>query len=211
MRVVAYTRVSTSMQAESGAGLEAQRVAIRGECCRRDWLLDDVLWFEDAGWSAKTVAKREGLKAALGVLSEGDVLVASKIDRLSRTTSDFLDLVQRARKERWLLLALDAPMDMSTPAGEAMASMQAVFSQLERRITGQRISEAMQAMKAQGKVFGRPRSLDPEVEARLLELHASGRSYNSLAIQFNEERVPTAQGGRWHPNTVRKIVLSRAA
>ena len=51
MRVLGYLRVSTSEQADSRAGLEAQRDAILAEAERRTW--SEVAFIEDAGWSAK--------------------------------------------------------------------------------------------------------------------------------------------------------------
>ncbi len=65
MQVVAYVRVSTEEQADSGAGLAAQRAAIAAECERRGWEVVQVL--EDAGYSAKDL-KRPGIREALETL-----------------------------------------------------------------------------------------------------------------------------------------------
>ena len=62
MRAVAYTRVSTSEQADSGAGLDVQIAAIELDCRRRDATI--VERFEDAGFSAKNL-KRPGIQQAL--------------------------------------------------------------------------------------------------------------------------------------------------
>jgi DNA invertase Pin-like site-specific DNA recombinase len=86
MRVLAYLRVSTSGQAQSGAGLQAQRAAIRAEAMRRGW--SEVTFIEDSGWSAKDM-KRPGLTNALAMLKgkEADAL-ASGIIRLSPIGSE---------------------------------------------------------------------------------------------------------------------------
>src|SRR5215210_459490 len=83
MQVLGYVRVSTEEQADSRAGLEAQRDAIIRECRRRGWQLVDVL--EDAGYSAKDL-RRPGIRAALEALESGDAraLVCAKLDRLSQ-------------------------------------------------------------------------------------------------------------------------------
>ena len=57
MRVLGYIRVSSEEQADSRAGLEAHRLAIRRECERRGWQIIEVI--EDAGFSAKDL-KRPG-------------------------------------------------------------------------------------------------------------------------------------------------------
>jgi DNA invertase Pin-like site-specific DNA recombinase len=62
MQVLGYVRVSTSEQADSGAGLEVQRQAIVAEVERRGWQLLEIV--EDAGYSAKSL-KRPGIQSAL--------------------------------------------------------------------------------------------------------------------------------------------------
>src|SRR5437763_7738361 len=100
MQVLGYVRVSTDEQSDSGAGLEAQRRAIAAECRRRGWELLEVV--EDAGFSAKDL-KRPGIQAALEALEAGDAraLVASKLDRLSRSMIDFTALMATAQKQGW--------------------------------------------------------------------------------------------------------------
>ena len=106
MRVCGYTRVSTSEQAQSGAGLEAQEAAIRAEAERRGWELVQV--FEDAGASGKSLNGRPGLSEAIAAVERGEAegLVVSKLDRLSRSLLDFAGLMERARKRGWSLVAL---------------------------------------------------------------------------------------------------------
>src|SRR5258708_5575688 len=68
MRVLGYLRVSTSEQALSGAGIEAQRAAIGAESERRGW---HVEWIEDAACSAKDL-RRPGIQEALRRLHAGE-------------------------------------------------------------------------------------------------------------------------------------------
>src|SRR5438270_13139835 len=79
VRVVGYVRVSTSEQADSGLGLEAQRVAITDEAKRRSWQLLEI--YEDAGASAKTTARRPALAKAIEAVERGEadtLVVASR-------------------------------------------------------------------------------------------------------------------------------------
>src|SRR3954454_14784867 len=90
VRAIGYVRVSTSEQADSGAGLAAQEHAIRTEAERRGWDLVEV--FVDAGVSGRSLTGREALAAALEAVEDGgraDVLVVAKLDRLSRSLVDF--------------------------------------------------------------------------------------------------------------------------
>jgi DNA invertase Pin-like site-specific DNA recombinase len=204
--VVGYVRVSTDEQAISGLGLAAQRAAIQAECARRDWTL--VAVHEDPGVSGKTM-DRPGLAAALADVEQGRAaaLVVSKVDRLSRSSFDFVGLLERAQRGRWNLVALDVNVDTTTPQGEMMASVMAIFAQLERRLIGQRTRDALAAKKAQGVRLGRPQLLPPEVVERIRSEHTGGAGWSAIARQLNAAGVPTAHGGaRWYPATVRYVV-----
>jgi DNA invertase Pin-like site-specific DNA recombinase len=202
MRVVGYVRVSTDEQANSGAGLEAQRRAIVAECERRGWHLVQVI--EDAGFSAKSM-KRPGVQKALSVLKTGDAnaLVVGKLDRLSRSMLDFTGVMAKAQKEGWALVALDCAVDTTTPSGEAMANMLATFAQFERRLISQRTKDALAVMKARGEHLGRPPSIPAGVVKRIKRQRARGDSLRKIADDLNSAGIPTAQGGvRWHASTV---------
>ena len=210
LRIIGYIRVSTEEQADSGAGLRAQRAAIVTEAQHRGWQVVDMI--EDAGYSAKDL-RRPGIQIALEALrrNKADVLVVAKLDRLSRSLLDFTALMDRAQREHWGLVALDIGMDMGTPAGEAMANVMATFGQLERRLIGQRTKEALAQKRKSGVILGRPRSMPDTVRERIIAERASGRSLQAIADSLNREGVATAQGGSmWHPSTVAVVVRSSA-
>lgn len=207
-RVIGYIRVSTEEQADSRAGLEAQRAAILAEAERRGWKLVEVI--EDAGYSGKNL-KRPGIQAALEALQSrrADTLVVAKLDRLSRSLLDFAGLMDKATRERWALVALDLGVDTTSPAGEAMANVLATFAQFERRLIGQRTREALATKKAQGVRLGRPTNVPAEVVERVREAKDRGLSLRAIAAMLNEDGVPTGQGGRqWYASSV-KAVLDR--
>lgn len=207
--VIAYVRVSTAEQADSGAGLAAQRATIKAEAGRRGWTV--AATFEDAGVSGKSLAGRPALAEALAALDRGDAggLIVAKLDRLSRSVGDAADLLDRAHRGGWALVACDLGVDTSTPAGEAMANVMATFAQLERRLIGQRTRDALAARRAEGVRLGRPRNLPAEVVARIVDDRCDGVGWSAIARALDEEGVPTAQGGaRWYPATVRAVVSS---
>lgn len=206
--VVAYCRVSTEEQAISGLGLAAQEKAIKAECKRRGLPL--VAVHTDAGLSGKTLV-RPALRAALAALDSGSgsVLMVAKLDRLTRSVHDATGLMLAADKGGWGLVALDAPVDTTTPQGAAMAQVLAVFAELERRLIGERTKAALAVKRSQGVRLGRPPMLAPEIVARIVEEREAGGSWSAIARKLNEDEVPTAQGGRcWYPATVRYVALS---
>jgi DNA invertase Pin-like site-specific DNA recombinase len=208
-RAVGYVRVSTSEQAGSGAGLTAQRNAIKEAAERRSWELVTVL--EDAGVSA-ACKKRPALDAAIGLIEAGgaDVLVVSKLDRLSRSLLHFVTLVQRAEENGWVLVVLDQDFDLSTPTGRLMSHMLASFAEFERALISQRTKDALAVKRAEGVVLGRPSGVPADVLRRIAREAKSGASLGAIARGLNEDEVPTSQGGaQWYPSTVRAL-LERA-
>lgn len=206
MRVLAYVRVSSEEQADSRAGLEAQRAAIQRECERRRWQIVGVI--EDAGYSAKDL-RRPGVHAALEELERGraDGLVVAKLDRLSRSMLDFTAVMAKAQKQGWALVALDCAVDTTTPAGEAMAHVLATFAQFERRLIGQRTREALAVKRKQGVRLGRPESIPPRLARRIRSMRSRGMTLQGICDKLNREEVPTPRGGAtWRPSSLRAVL-----
>lgn len=211
MNVIGYVRVSTDEQADSGVGLLAQRAAITEECRRRGWSL--VAVHSDTA-SARSLASRPGLATALGDIDRGvaKALVVARIDRLSRSLLDFSALMERSRKRGWALVALDLGVDTTTPAGEMMANVLAVFAQFERRLIGQRTREALAVKRSQGTHLGRRSTLPALTRRRVVALRARGTSYARIADRLNSDGVATGQGGqRWYPSSIQAVLRSVAA
>lgn len=205
---LAYVRVSTTEQAEDGASLASQRETLTAEAARRGW---DVEIVADEGYSASSMEKRPGLLSALARLDAGqaDALMAVRVDRLSRSVSDFAGLMARAKRRKWALVALDLGVDTSTPAGDLMANVLASVAQYERLVIGQRTREGMAQRRAEGVHLGRKRLLPESVVARIVSDHAAGLSLAGIARQLTADGVVTAHGGaQWHASTVRGVLHS---
>jgi DNA invertase Pin-like site-specific DNA recombinase len=200
--------VSSEEQADSRAGLEAQRAAIQHECERRGWHILAVI--EDAGYSAKDL-KRPGVSAALEQLEakSADGLVVAKLDRLSRSMLDFTAIMAKAQREGWALVALDCAVDTTTPAGEAMAHVLATFAQFERRLIGQRTREALAVKKKEGIRLGRPPTINPKLARRIRSMRSRGMTLQAICDKLNSDGVPTPRGGAvWRPTSLRAVVAN---
>lgn len=209
-KVIGYVRVSTEEQTLSGAGLEAQRDAIRKECDRNGWTLTAII--EDQGISGKTL-NRPGLQQALDILRRGEAsaLVAAKLDRISRSTIDACQIGDMALYYGWDLILLDARIDTTTPHGRAQLALMATFAQLERELIAQRTREALAVKKAQGVRLGGPVAIGNDVAARIVALKSEGKTLRTIADILNNEGIAPARGGsQWYASTVR-VVLQREA
>ena len=210
-RVVGYIRVSTEEQADSGAGLGAQRTMIMHECERRGWTLLGIR--EDAGLSGKSLAGRVALQSALEDLDAGraTALVVAKLDRLSRSLLDFAGLMERARQRHWSLVALDIGVDTTTPNGQLIANVMASFAQFERELIGQRTREALAEKRRRGVRLGRPPTVSEAIRSRIRAMRQGGGTLRAIASELNQEGVSGAHGGRWYATTIRRLVCEEEA
>ena len=204
-RVVGYVRVSTEEQGVSGAGLAAQRRAITAECDRRSWQL---LRIEQDVLSGRRL-NRPGLQRALEACRSGEAegIIVSKLDRLSRSLVDFAGLLVEAQTKGFNVVALDLGVDLSTPAGEFLASVMASAAQWERRIIGQRTKDALAVRREQGVRLGRPPLAPDRLGRRIRSLRKRGLTLQGIADTLNSGGVATLRGGsEWRPSSVRAVL-----
>jgi DNA invertase Pin-like site-specific DNA recombinase len=202
---IGYCRVSTDRQAESGLGLEAQQAILRAAAEARGINIRFVI---ESG-SAKNLRNRPLLGEALLQLQGGEAagLIVAKLDRLSRSLSDFLEMRSWSVKGGWELVALDLP-DSEGPMGRAMGAIMATFGELERELISTRTSEAAMAAKARGSRLGPPRSeRSTDLALRAEALRNDGLTFQQVADTFNTEAIATLRGGAmWRPSNVQALL-----
>lgn len=114
-------------------------------------------WYEDIGISGGTPLLRrpEGYRLSVA-LERGDVVVASKLDRMFRGAIDCLTTVQAWQARGVEIALLDLRVDTTTESGELMLHQYIGFAQFERRRIGTRTREALAVRKAQGRPWNHP-------------------------------------------------------
>jgi DNA invertase Pin-like site-specific DNA recombinase len=150
-------------------------------------------------------------------------VVIVRLDRLGRTAAETLGHLHRFSTGKLGLISLTDRIDLTSPAGRAGASMQAVFSQLERDLIGARTAEALARLQAKGRVYGavpygyrRDGDLlvadenQQRVIREILDLRYSRCSFREIASWLNDEGIPAKKGGRWSPMSVRSVCLTSA-
>ncbi len=224
-RVLGYCRVSSVEQATSGISLDAQESRLRAYCAAHG--LELVRIDVDRGISAKAMHNRAGLQKALRALRKGDAggLVAVKLDRLSRSTRDVLDLVERADREGWALHSIEERLDTSSPHGRFVVTVLAGLAQMEREQIGERTRHGMAELRRQGKRTSRfppfgfkwsdgRRVQVPEEQRilkRILRHREQGLGKRRIAKALNAAgcQNPRTQG-LWTPSTLASILRSAA-
>jgi DNA invertase Pin-like site-specific DNA recombinase len=168
-RVAIYLRVSTDKQTTDNQRRELEAVAARS-----GWRVVKV--YEDAGISgAKGRDKRPGLDAMMKAVNsrEFDMVAAWSVDRLGRSLTDLLGILQGLLDKGTDLFLHQQGLDTSTSAGKAMFQMLGVFAEFEREIIRERVNAGLARAKARGVRLGR-RPVKPSVEARIRELRSEG-------------------------------------
>lgn len=217
---VIYCRVSTEEQAASGLGLEAQEHRCRSWAEADGLTVVEVV--RDEGVSARTL-EREGLQRAIALLRPGRVLLAYKLDRLTRTVSDFPTLARRieAQGGEWATVA--ERFDTASATGRLVLNVLLALSEHERDQTAERTRQALMAKRQRGERIGTTplgfKTLaDGTVEVvksemaavvRARELRANGLTLRAIADQLTHEGFHPKRGGRWHAMTVKRIVDPR--
>src|ERR1700690_1455756 len=168
-RVAIYLRVSTDSQTTDNQRRELEAVARRS-----GWQI--VKGYEDAGISgAKGRDKRPGLDAMMKAVNakEFQLVAAWSVDRLGRSLTDLLAILQALHDKGVDLFLHQQGLDTSTTAGRAMFQMLGVFAEFERGIIRERVNAGLARARQNGTKLGRRRG-KPSVEATLREQRAKG-------------------------------------
>jgi len=140
------------------------------------------------------------------------MLMALRLDRISRSVRDLADMLDRARRKGWSLVTVEADVDTSTPSGEFLWNVLGSAAQFERRLIGARTREGLAQRRLEGVRLGRPPVLPIETVRMISSLREQGWAYARIADHLNATGVPTAHGGRrWYPATVRAVALGQTA
>jgi len=201
--MVAYVRVSSSQQAHSGLGLDAQRSAIQAAASHEGWEI--VSWHVDAGETGKHTDRPE-FRDAVQVVADGraDGLVAAKLDRVARSVIDFAELLAWFTAGQRTLAILDPAIDTSTSSGRLVANVFAAVAEWEADVIADRTSAALAAKRAQGHAICRPSVADnPGLTARIVTMRERGMTLAKIAEALNAAHIPTVRGGtEWRASSV---------
>jgi site-specific DNA recombinase len=179
-RALLYARVST---ADKGQDWTAQQQELRLVAAQRGWEVVDS--FHDV--TSGTKADRPGLAAAVGRARRGgvDIFAAVATDRIARSVRNLLDLVDELEAcGVKLACTREGAMDTTTPQGRAFMQTRAVFAELERNLTSERVREGLAVRRARGVQLGRPRTIDHQLIPLALQLRAKNRSWSTIAREL---------------------------
>lgn len=226
MGFVAYYRVSTRKQGDSGLGLESQKAIL----CNYLNCDDLVAEFTEVA-SGKNVDGRPQLQRAVKLCVDGGhTLAVAKLDRLSRKTEDALKIWGQLDGR---LYSCDIPQENGKMDKFTLTIFMAIADR-ERELIGIRTKAALAATKARGTILGKPENLTEDARVMgaltnkrlakrsytleadtIADKRAQGWSYRQIANHLNTMKdrtgnpLRTRQGKEFKPMTVKRI-LDRA-
>ncbi|MFC5311203.1 recombinase family protein, partial [Azospirillum rugosum] len=154
MALIGYARVSTEDQATF-----SQLDELRAAGCA-------VIFEETASGGSRA---RPELAKAIAQVKRGDILVVARIDRLARSLSHLLDVIERLEAVGAHFKSLRDPIDTATPQGKFALQVLGAAAELERALIRERTKAGLRAAKARGRVGGNPalKRRDPGAIAQL--------------------------------------------
>lgn len=160
--LVGYARTST---AEQVAGLEAQVADLEAIGCTK--IFQEHVSSVDA--------QRPQLEAALDWVREGDCFIVSRPDRLARSVSDLLKIVEDLKARKVHVRILSMGVDTSTATGTLILQVLGAVSEFERNIMLERQRAGIARAKAEGRYKGRAPTARAKTD-EVLKMKAEGRS-----------------------------------
>ncbi|MCV2869908.1 recombinase family protein [Defluviimonas sp. WL0002] len=218
-RFIAYERVSTARQGQSGLGLEAQRNTIEAFAATRG---AEVLARFTEVESGRNPDRPELGKAIQLARLTGATLVIAKLDRLSRNAAFLLTLRDSGVK----FIACDMP-----EANDLTVGIMALVAQQEREAISRRTKEALAVAKARGVKLGNPNgaaalrragkggaalraavsvnatAFAADLAPVVAEIRAAGQtSLRQIAAELTLRGIRTRRGGKWNVGNVKTLL-----
>jgi DNA invertase Pin-like site-specific DNA recombinase len=181
IRVALYARVSTHDQQT----LPLQIRTMREYAAKRNWAI--VAQSKEVGSGASQRELRETLIAAAR-RREIDAVLVWRLDRWGRSVADLVSTLQELQHLGVGFVSLTEALDLTTPAGRAMAGLLAVFAEFEREILRERVRAGLDHARQQGKRLGRPPSVIHQA-AQARTLYRKGISKSEIARQLQIGRT----------------------
>jgi putative DNA-invertase from lambdoid prophage Rac len=181
VRAALYARVSTQDQQT----LPMQNRAMREYAARRGWAI--AMQVKEVGSGALQRQRREKLIEAAR-RREIDVVLVWRLDRWGRSVPDLLATLQELEHLGVGFVSLTEALDLTTPAGRAMAALLAVFAAFEREILGERVRAGLAHARQNGKRLGRPLTAALHAD-QVRKLGRVGMSKSEIARRLNIGRT----------------------
>lgn len=145
---------------------------------------------EDGVSGSKKAMERPAFSRLMEKATEGDTIIITMIDRLGRSASDILNVVDefKARGIKLRVMQFDG-MDITSAMGKMILTCMSAMAELERNILIERTKAGMERTKEQGTKLGAPLTIEPATLKAMIEKNAAGASLGKLSAEYGIPRV----------------------
>lgn len=176
--LIGYMRVSSDSDRQS---TDLQRDALLAAG------IDARHLYEDRASGARD--DRAGLAKALEFVRPGDVLVVWKLDRLGRSLSHLLAIVNALKDKQVAFRSLTEGMDTTTASGELLFHVFGALAQYERALVQERVVAGLASAKQRGRIGGRPPAIVGEKLDAIIAALNGGMSKAAVCRNFGVKRT----------------------
>lgn len=209
----AYLRVSTKKQ-EAGLSLQAQLERIKASVNG-----DSLKVYQDVA-SGRYLKRRPQLLQLLEDVEKGDKVVVVRLDRIARSTRDLADMVMKFKERGVNFSSLSDSFNLEIPTGEFLVTILGAVAQLESQMNGQRVHEACQIAKENGRVLGSlpygvklddsgkriPDEAELEVVKAMRGLRRKKLGYDRIARELNRRGYIPRRGEKFYGSVVNGVL-----
>ena len=214
-----YMRVSTEDQAREGFSLPEQKERLEAYCKFNNYKI--IEYYTDAGISAKTGNYRPEYDRMLedGKKSKINMIIALKLDRITRSTRDWETLMDYLEKYNINIAFVNDDINTTTANGKMVSRIMMSVSQNEIERTSERTIIGLEGAIKQGHIPARaplgykhidkklvPDPLTKDIVIRIYNLYFEGLTYNTIAKLFNKEKV--CGKTNWKDTSILKIITN---
>ena len=204
MTIYSYFRTSeleASLEPdELDAILEPEMLAIHTYCLRQSWFMTQALRDSDCNWNHE-FGRRDSGKRLMSLLSPGDVILCSKLERICSSSHEVIKLVQKLKEKTVQLHVVELGGDITdVKLSVNFELVTEMFSALEKRKSAERIKGVKQRQKKQGRYLGGSRPfgymihengrlienpMEQRVLRRIMELKKQGKSLRAISSEVS--------------------------
>jgi DNA invertase Pin-like site-specific DNA recombinase len=204
-------------------------IEVQIEACKAFLKTDNYEIYFDKGYSAKTI-NRPRMNDLNKDIEDGKVsrVIAYKLDRISRNTVDFGNLLTFYEKHNIEFISTNEKFDTGSPIGTAMINIVMVFAQMEREVIAQRIADNYRFRSSTGKYFmgggvpfgyttekaiidGKKASIiipneNSELLQEMFDRFTSGESITGITKDLNSRGKRTSNNKLWTSLAIKRIL-----
>jgi len=222
-----YVRVSTEDQAQEGFSIRAQIDKLKAYALIKGWEIYDI--YSDEGISGKNIEDRPAINRLIDDVNDGKVnnVLVFKIDRLTRSTKNLLELVELFEENNCAFNSLTESVDTDTPSGRMFLKIIGIFAEFERENLSSRLKLGLERKVKEGYTlanntisYGYDKEPGQKVqtilpdEAKIVKDIFSmyvekNMSMTKIAKTLNTRKIPTKKNAKsWDTSTVKGILVN---